>query len=245
MKENNFNTNMTEADFDARCRTLLEASTAVAPEPRADLFADAAPKGAGMRGAKWGAAAIVMVGVLSWLVMANQDGEPTHPSQGTEREANNEAQDAAVDVAVMEPAAIESKEEAAVNTVQGVTDVDVATSAIPASATTVSAATVREVSIEPQPLSADAEPRGLGSEQAGEASMVTEASAIPLETQTSEEAAAAHGPSEVNTEDVLPPGSSNPAVQELPEEEAVPAETPANGPKLTLPLTLPSGGGQR
>ena len=39
MKENNFNTNMTEADFDARCRTLLEASTAVAPEPRADLFA--------------------------------------------------------------------------------------------------------------------------------------------------------------------------------------------------------------
>ena len=44
MKENNFNTIMTDADFDARCRTMLEASEAMAPEPRADLFADAAPK---------------------------------------------------------------------------------------------------------------------------------------------------------------------------------------------------------
>ena len=45
---------MTEADFDARCRSMLESSTAVAPEPRADLFADSAPKGADLRGAKWG-----------------------------------------------------------------------------------------------------------------------------------------------------------------------------------------------
>lgn len=44
MKENDIHTDWTDADFDARCKALLENRSIAAPKPRADMFASDARK---------------------------------------------------------------------------------------------------------------------------------------------------------------------------------------------------------
>ena len=131
MKENNSNTTMTEADFDARCRSMLESSTAVAPEPRADLFADSAPKGADLRGAKWGGVALVLVGALAWVTLSSRDGEAILPGQGAEREAVIEAQGTELENVAMESASVEAAQGAATTAEQDVSEVGSALTSTP------------------------------------------------------------------------------------------------------------------
>lgn len=245
MKENNSNTTMTEADFDARCRSMLEASTAVAPEPRADLFADSAPKGADLRGAKWGGVALVLVGALAWVTLSSRDGEAILPGQGAEREAVIEAQGTELENVAMESASVEAVQEAATTAEQDVSEVGSALTSTPIPSKTSKADPSGDVPSEPQAQATEATGQPSAVEQASTASVEAGSSSIPAEPVISEEPVPAVGASASNPVDALPVETAAPAAEELPAAEDVPAETPANGPKLTLPLTLPSGGGQR
>ena len=243
MKENNFNTTMTDADFDARCRTMLKASEAVAPEPRADLFADAAPKAAGMGWVKWGAAAVVLAGAALWATHSDSDAGSSQPVQNTGQEAPInipvEAESAAEPVLMANPLEETAAVEQPASEIEGPTTPSSVSPSTASSAPTSSVATSSAPSapasrsIEPEvegtvATSAPGNPPMENSEADANAEMVTEkpgepnngASAIPVEMPMSE--------AETNSE-----------------IEAAPEEAPETSPKLTLPLTMPSGGGQR
>ena len=236
MKENNFNTIMTDADFDDRCRTMLEASEAVAPEPRADLFADAAPKAAGMGWVKWGAAAIVLAGAVLWATSPNPDTGSSHPVQSMEQEAPVNMPEVAESESVLMASPTEDAvaAELPASEMEGVTTPSPESLPVASSAPVPSTQKASEApSIEPKPEGATA----------------TSTMDDPATGHSELDAGAeleVEGPSALNNgADAVLVETPVPAAEANPEMEATPEEAPKTSPKLTLPLTLPSGGGQR
>lgn len=230
MKENNFNNIMTDADFDARCRSMLQASEAVAPEPRADLFADAAPQGAALRWVKWGAAAIIVAGTAMWMTTSDSSPAAASPVEALQPAAELEApvSGASVSEATLMAAPTEqaSAEAAAPEADGAMASPTVESPSFSVASTpdvSAAPATVTETQVTPSTSSnavADrSEPAAPAAVEDMEA-MGQEANAYPAE-------------------------KALPTVEPIPETQAIPEDAPEASPKLTLPLTLPTGGGQR
>ena len=67
MKDKDLYQPSAEADFDARCRSLLEDRAVAAPGPRADLFAAASANAGTARLWYGGAAALLIAGAFLWF----------------------------------------------------------------------------------------------------------------------------------------------------------------------------------
>jgi len=250
MKENNFNTNMTDADFDARCRAMLESSQVTAPEPRADLFADAAPKGAGMRWVKWGTAAIFLAGSTLWLASSNTEGEPDHSSLEKVEEVSTKAQEPEVAQAAAEAASAQNAIGAAASAGSEATEAaEVLAHPSPASiegsetssisnAAVVSEVPAKDVGSAEASLLEAAPKSGTSDPASTDAVQVVETPTVSLEINMNDEV-------HIDATEALPSEGLTPASEGGVEAEVVPEETSKSSPKLKLPLTLPSGGGKR
>ena len=86
MKENDIHTEWSDADFDARCKALLENRSIAAPKPRADIFAPDARK--------WGrlVAAALLLSAGVGIAITYDAGEQTAPSAIQEEAAEAPAE---------------------------------------------------------------------------------------------------------------------------------------------------------
>lgn len=230
MKDNDLHTSSVEADFDARCRSLLEDRAVAAPGPRADLFAAASAKAGTARLWYAGAAALLIAGTFLWSALPTE--EPSVP--GALPELMDQEIPEAIGDGVMGPV-VDS---------EGSDDLSLESEANP---------------VDEPVATRDADPAELRSMEQSDISM--EVGVVAPEVFGSGGAAASAMATSPDEDEVVREKMYEETLQEeAGTEEAVsepadaaPANTePANTeeasegkPRLTLPLTLPSGGGQR
>ena len=231
MKENDFDMTQTDADFDARCHALLAEKEVAAPPPGDGLFAQPFPawKRWGMAG---GAALLLATGAA---LMRNGGEEAASTYDGLDASGTMELREV-LEVSDAAPSNLPvtenevTLEEAAMPTPEIVEAPEVATSEAAPNV-------VREA---PVAATASEEPALTQGRPNIEAVAVEEVQ-IGRPSPTSDAASTSTEPPAVTDPVVVPAASGAQPGAEKAEEEAVPADPK---PRLTLPLTLPSGGGQ-
>ena len=209
-----------DAAFDARCRAALEGRAVDAPVPSESLFAAAEP--AGNNGIRIAALALVIAGTAAWGVYRSDAPDSiSEEAPVTEAEVPSEI----TGVSTPDAAAVElepiASETAAVPPAPGAEPEPVASSSPSGS------------SNEPGVMPA-AERVGVS---ASEASSTRPTAAMEPEVTPKdiEDAPVNSVEAPVDVQEVSEPHS--------PVEEEAPGEEADKAPTLTLPLTLPSGGG--
>ncbi len=236
MKENDTHTEWTDADFDARCKSLLENRSVVAPKPRADMFATDARKWS-----RWMAAALLLSAGVGITVTYNA-GNRVDP-QAIPQKAIEVSTDIPVENGISLP-----RENAASNVALPVEDQPVWAEPAAAAAQTEDVASPREMaeSTVVQPGESGEAHSAVGREEPTE---VAGEQVPPVDN---------HGLTEVETEEVTEPATEVVEEQSLPDtslptevnsaessEKEVKSESDADAPILKLPLTVKPGGGHR
>ena len=230
MKDKDLYQPSAEADFDARCRSLLEDRAVAAPGPRADLFAAASANAGTARLWYGGAAALLIAGAFLWFSWPME--EPMVPEALPElmnQEIPEAIGEGVVDREDMDDLSLESESHPV--------DEPVATrDAAPAD--------VRNMEQSGLTMEVDAVAPEVSD---GGGTGVTVAS--PMVTSPDEDQVASE---KMSLEPLQEDAVTEEAVSEL--ADAAPPSNPEpsntegaseSKPRLTLPLTLPSGGGQR
>lgn len=211
-----------DAAFDARCRAALEGRAVDAPAPAESLFAAAEPTG--NKAARLAVMALAFAGVAAWGVYRSDVPAPAiEEGSVTEVEAPQEVTDASpIDASPTDAVSVQA--DATVPEAVGLPEtpeVEAATSEVVPVAAESSAPAAMPV-VEPEVAPTE----------------VVHVSAAPVsEPEASLETTDRVSPQDVPAEstDIEEPVSNDPV--------PAPSEAPENTPTLTLPLTLPSGGG--
>lgn len=238
MKENDIHTEWTDADFDARCKTLLENRTAIAPKPRADMFASDARKWG-----RWVAAALLLsvgAGAAVLYDAEYQTAPSTLPAEAIEVPA-----DTRVEEAISSPEEIAASKTALPAENQPDVAEPQAETAWAEDVTSPSPNEIEESSVVQPRENAEAHP----AVESGESVEVTVEQELPVE---------GHALMESETEEVTveateaveqetPPNASVPSDVNATESNEIEdeSESEAEGPTLKLPLTVKPGGGHR
>ena len=230
MKDNDLHPSSAEADFDERCRSLLEDRAVAAPGPRADLFAAASTNAGTARLWYGGAAALLIAGAFLWFSWPME--EPMVPEALPElmnQEIPEAIGEGVVDREDMDDLSLESESHPV--------DEPVATrDAAPAD--------VRNMEQSDLTMEVDAVAPELSD---GGGTGVTVAS--PMVTSPDEDQVASEKMSlEPLQEDAVTEEAVSEPADAAPPSNPEPSNTEGaseSKPRLTLPLTLPSGGGQR
>ena len=233
MKDKDLYQPSAEADFDARCRSLLEDRAVPAPEPRADLFA-AASSGMGAARLRYGGAAVLLLaGAFLWSAWPTE--EPSVPR------ALPELMDQEI------PEAIGDGVIGPLVDPEGMDDMSLGSEANPVDepVATRDAAPAELRNMEQSDISMGVDVVAPEVSKGGGAGVTA---ASPMATSSDEDAEIREKMSEealqeeaVSEEAVSEPADAAPANTEPSNME----EASEGKPRLTLPLTLPSGGGQR
>ena len=206
-----------DAAFDARCRAALEGRAVDAPAPAESLFAAAEPTG--NKAARLAVMALAFAGVAAWGVYRSDVPAPAiEEGAVTEVEAPQKVTDASPTDAVSVQADAPVPEAAGI---PATPEVEAATSEGAAVAAESNAPAAMPV-VEPEVAPAE----------------VVHVSATPVsEPEAPLETTDPVSPQDVPAEstDIEEPVSNDPV--------PAPSKAPENTPTLTLPLTLPSGGG--
>lgn len=231
MKENDFNMTQTDADFDARCHALLAEKKVAAPPPGDGLFAQPFPAWK-----RWGmtvGAALLLAVAAAWMSNIGEEAASAPDEvQTSETMELREVLDVSDNAASTEPVTGNevAVEEASMPTIE---NVEAPEDIVPTAAPNV----VREA---PSASTAFEEPTLTQGGSNIETASAEEARPDgPIATSDAE--AATTAPQSVPDPVVLPAESVAQPSSEEAKEEAVPEESK---PRLTLPLTLPAGGGQ-
>jgi len=243
MRDNDIQYASADAEFDARCKALLEGRAVTPPAPRETLFATAATATSnGKVNMRW-ASAIALALIAGAALWTFQD--TAVPSEATPVNAAPQPSDAAEaegatsnpEPAVMAP--ISDSEEAEQESEE--------VNANQEDLSSVATAVTTPVDPAPQPAKGISEPR--------QEVLISEAGA-----EAGQDIPVSEGPEGEPAEQAPVVVASPENTGEAPEKEApesassgapaVPASAPeeapeATQPRLKLPLTLPSGGGQR
>ena len=230
MKDKDLYQPSAEADFDARCRSLLEDRAVAAPGPRADLFAAASANAGTARLWYGGAAALLIAGAFLWFSWPME--EPMVPEALPElmnQEIPEAIGEGVVDREDMDDLSLESESHPV--------DEPVATrDAAPAD--------VQNMEQSDLTMEVDAVAPEVSD---GGGTGVTVAS--PMVTSPDEDQVASEKMSlEPLQEDAVTEEAVSEPADAAPPSNPEPSNTEGaseSKPRLTLPLTLPSGGGQR
>lgn len=248
MMEKELHTTSADADFDARCRVLLEGRTTPAPAPRADLFNQVPSRMTWGRRGMVAAVVLASAGLWWWSgegMDASPEAQPSleMPASATTSPAGPAALQGGHEVMAPVPVSADEEQEsvmpvesapdvAARNTpVTPVTLVGTAESAIPDRGSS------RQEDLRAEPVNGSAEAEVQMADMDGSGAvgaLHTEDAILP-------------GPAPIQ-DGALPATEIQVTTPGLP--DGAPAEEPkapeaSDKPTLKLPLTLPSGGGHR
>ena len=234
MNNPEFHDSQAAADFDARCKALLEHRTVDAPAPREGLFNNAGRSGAWRNRAAWGAAALFIAATVAmWpdshdneVVSAPEPAMETAPaSQVPSEDVTKAMATAAPEVATTSSVVVEEATETPAEAVQteeielpatASGDAPKAESEVAADVDGVEGTTEKATDIE-----------AVGNADAGVEPLISEGAPAPEQLEVNE-------PSGTTEES---------AIQE--ENQPKEAEEAEGAPTLKLPLQLKSGGGQQ
>ena len=236
MNNPEFHDSQAAADFDARCKALLEHRTVDAPAPREGLFNDAGNTVAWGRRAAWGAAAVVIMATMALWPDARHEGEVSTPEPAS----------ATTPAAPVSEGPSEDATEAVLETTYNPEPVEVESAVSETPAATIR---VEEAGVPSAVLGNDPKP-----------DIEVVASGIEVEEGTMEKA------TDVEAAGTTQPGAERLISTGAPAVEAIDGDEPAESteesaieedhqpedagdaegaPTLKLPLQLKSGGGQQ
>jgi hypothetical protein len=226
MKDDNLHTNPADAEFDAHCRSLLQGRTVAAPDPQAAMFASETTAGSG-RGLFYAGGAILLVAGAIWWAALPPDQDLPNALGSPVIESEVESTTPALEEQMLPASRLDD----------AVADEVPVPAAEPVVEKVESADSRGEVDVQERSLAASApEPdETRGESETVDVPVVEPASTgmdAPPESETGGAALAS------------PIEKAGPEVPDVavPEEKTEPTE---GKPRLTLPLTMPSGGGQR